>query len=554
MKLSMVALAALAAFAVPAAFGHGLGGDQAPPVDFGDMEVTVQTNLRPSDLTAGDVDSADMQIRFFDTLTNQTLPQVTYRVEIYQGGALLARNLFYDNDGVLNVEIRPRGNCVHTELWRCTDYYGSEHISAPGALYAEGSQRTVITGPIFEKGGLYNIRVHIEGATSPKALIGDTLSFDTFVSVAQDQFFTIQTADAAEYPAVVKTYYDEVRNFAFNDEDDSIYFEMPFDWDPSYVEQVSVVHEEVRVPKEFAPYSAGKQFKGYVNGVELGARALINDPYSYSDMNVIHFLVTNKDLANINDHLGSSNHDSKLMTLRLVPQEEIVTHTQEFYLVDTTDFERVPTDVTVEWDAAYGAGDTIPFKVTFLDESGQLITDIRYGYWLIEGERVLAEHHGGDEVGPGILATEGIDTQHVYVPSSGQYRLDIIVYGTGLDYDTTHAGVGTALLEVGPSQMDESSLPDTATQEPAVPDWVRTSAGWWAAGDIDDESFLQALAFLIREGMISVPSEPGEGGDGGSIPDWVRTSAGWWAAGDIDDESFLQALAFLIREGILVVG
>ena len=54
--------------------------------------------------------------------------------------------------------------------------------------------------------------------------------------------------------------------------------------------------------------------------------------------------------------------------------------------------------------------------------------------------------------------------------------------------------------------------------------------------------------------MISVPSESGEGGDGGSIPDWVRTSAGWWAAGDIDDESFLQALAFLIREGILVVG
>ena len=553
MKLSLVALAALAAFTVPAAFGHGLGGDQAPPVSFGDMDVTVQTNLRPSDLTAGDVDSAEMQIRFFDTLTNQTLPQVTYRVEIYQGGALLARNLFYDNDGVLNVEIRPRGDCMHAELWRCTDYYGSEHISAPGALYAEGSQRMVIAGPIFEKGGLYNIRVHIEGATSPKALLDDTLSFDTFVSVAQDQFFTIRTADAAEYPAVVKTYYDEVRNFAFNDEDDSIYFEMPFDWDPSYVEQVLVVHEEVRVPKEFVPYSAGKQFKGYVNGVELGDRALINDPYSYSDMNVIHFLVTNKTLADINDRLGSSNHDSKLMTLRLVPQEETATHTREFYLVDATDFERVPTDVAVEWEAAYGGGDTIPFKITFLDGSGQLIKDVRYGYWLIEGERVLAEHHGGDVAGPGILAAEGIDTQRVYVPSSGQYRLDIIVYGTGLDYDPTHAGVGTAPLEVGPSWVDDASAPD-ATQEAAVPDWVRTSAGWWAAGDIDDESFLQALAFLIREGMISVPSEPGEGGDGGSIPDWVRTSAGWWAAGDIDDESFLQALAFLIREGILVVG
>ena len=562
----LLAVVALAALTAPAAFGHGLGGDQAPPISFGGMEVTVQTDLSPSDITVGDLDTADMQIRFFDTLTNQTLPQVTYRVEIYQDGALLARNLFYDNDGVLNVEIRPRGNCAELDLWRCTDYYGSEHISSPGALYAEGSQRPVIMGPIFEKGGLYNIRVDIEGATSPKALISETLSYDTFISVAQDQFFTIQTADATEYPTVIKTYYDEVSNFVFDETDNSIYFEMPFDWNPLYVEQVIVVHEEIRVPKEFVPYSEGKQFKGYVNNVELGARALINDPYSYRDMNVVHFLVTNKDLENINNQLGSSNHNNKLMTLKLVPQEEIVTNTQDFYLVDMTAFERVPTDVSIEWESAYGGGDTIPFKITFLDDSEQLIKDIRYGYWLIEGDEILAEGHGDDEDSLGILSTEGIDTQHIRIPAAGQYRLDVVVYGTGLNYDQTHAGIGTALLDVGPSQVDgaaeqavqeqavqEQAVQEQAVQEQAIPDWVRTSAGWWAAGDIGDDSFLQSLEFLIREGIISVQYTSGEGGEGGSVPDWVRTSAGWWAAGDIGDDSFLQSLEFLIREGILVV-
>ena len=509
--LALATLVALAALSVPAAFGHGLGGDQAPPVSFGDMEVTVQTNLNPSDITVGDLDTADMQIRFFDTLTNQTLPQVTYRVEIYQGGALLARNLFYDDDGVLNVEIRPKGNCAENELWRCTYYYGSEHISAPGALYAQGSQRPVIMGPIFEKGGLYNIRIDIEGATSPKALLSDILSYDTFVSVAQDQFFTIQTADAIEYPAVVKTYYDEVYNFAYEDTDNSISFDMPFDWDPAYIEQVFVVHEEIRIPKEFAPYSAGKQFKGYVNGVELGARALINDPYSYTDMNVIHFLVTNSDLDNINTQLGSSNHDNKVMNLLLVPQEEeILTTTQEFYLVDTDDFERVPTDVSIQWDLSYGGGDTIPFEITFLDNAGQLIKDVRYGFWLIEDEQILFEEHGDSEDGPGILATEGIDVQSVHIPSSGAYRLDVIVYGTGLEYDQTHAGVGTALLDVGVGTVPldtslDSTQPDTmpATQQ-AVPDWVRNSAGWWAAGEIDDQSFLQSIGFLIQEGILAV--------------------------------------------------
>ena len=391
-----------------------------------------------------------MKIRFFDTLTNQTLPQVTYRVQIYQGEDLLANKLFYDNDGVLDVEIRPRGNCGETELWKCTTYYGSEHISAPGALYAEGNQRPLIVGPIFEKGGLYNIKVSIEGATSPKALINEILSYDTFVSVAQDQLFTIQTADAAEYPTVIKTYYDEVRNFAFDESDHSIYFEMPFDWSPDYVEQVFVVHEEVRVPKEFVPYSEGRQFIGYVNGVQLGARALINDPYSYEDTNVIHFLVTNRDLANINAELGSDNHDNRLMTLKLVPQDEVVTNTQEFYLVDTVNFEQVPTNVAVQWDSAHGAGDSIPFEIAFFDDAGDLVKDARYGYWLFQDDELVTEFHGDGEEGPGILSVEGIDTQRITIPESGQYRLDIMVYGTGLSYNQTHAGIGTAILEIGP--------------------------------------------------------------------------------------------------------
>ena len=64
----------------------------------------------------------------------------------------------------------------------------------------------------FDKGGLYNIKVDIEAATSPKTVLADRLTYDTFVSVAQEQDFFIQTANA-EVPIVVKTYYDDVENF-----------------------------------------------------------------------------------------------------------------------------------------------------------------------------------------------------------------------------------------------------------------------------------------------------------------------------------------------------
>ena len=40
---------------LPDAFGHGLGGDQAEPLlKLGGMEVTVRTQMDPSDITVGD--------------------------------------------------------------------------------------------------------------------------------------------------------------------------------------------------------------------------------------------------------------------------------------------------------------------------------------------------------------------------------------------------------------------------------------------------------------------------------------------------------------------
>ena len=317
---------------IPDAFGHGLGGDQAPPISFGDMEVTVRTQLSPSDITVGEIDSANMQIRFFDTLTDKNLDQVTFKVELWQSGELLARNFFYDDDGRLDVKLKPKFGCNEVRLIDCTTYAGSPHVSAPGTLYVQGAActddnldicgRATIEGPIFVKGGLYLIKVDIEAATSPRTLLLDTLSYDTFVSVAQEQDFFIPIANAEEIPVIIKTYYDDVDNFKFDQSDNSISFDMPFDWSPEYVDLVQVVHEEVKVTKSFTPYAEGKQFKGYVNGVEIDQRALLNDPYTYDDTNIVHFLITKTELQKINQALGPDNYDNKKKDLKLVPLSE----------------------------------------------------------------------------------------------------------------------------------------------------------------------------------------------------------------------------------------
>ncbi|MCH9041849.1 MAG: peptidase, partial [Thaumarchaeota archaeon] len=471
-----------------------------------------------------------------------------------------ARNLFYDMDGRLDIKIKPKFGCDEFRLVDCTIYGGSEHASAPGALFVQGQActddnldicaRPTITGPIFVKGGLYKIRVDIEAATSPRTLLATLLSYETFVSVAQDQNFLFKTANAEEVPVVIKTYYDDVGNFKFDQSDNSISFDMPFDWNPDYVDLVPVVHEEIKIPKSFTPYAEGKQFKGYVNGIEIDQRTLINDPYSYDDINIIHFMISKNELQRINETLGPDNYDNTKMDFKLVPQSEVSKSSTEFYLVDTTN-EQVPATVNISWDEKNSANQEIPFEFTFFDENKQLIKDIRYAYVVFdELNQEIASNVGNDPIILGILSNEGIDVQRIFVPSQGKIRIDVRVLGTGLDYDPKYAGIGSAIIEIGPGSP--STITPSVSEKTQIPSWIKNNAGWWADGSIDDDSFVQGIQFLIKEDILKIPpTTQGFGSDSNEIPSWIKNNAGWWADGSIDDDSFVQGIQFLIKEGIM---
>jgi hypothetical protein len=282
---------------------------------------------------------------------------------------------------------------------------------------------------------------------------------------------------------------------------------MPFDWSPDYIDLVQVVHEEIRVPKSFAPFAEGVQFKGYVDGVEVDNRVLLLDPYSSEDQNIIHFLVSGTELQRINDKLGSSHNNKNTIEFNLVPQSKVVKNSIEFYLVNEDTLAQVGTTVKVSWDSSYGVNDEIPFEITFFDESSNLLKDVRYGFFLIDQDtgNTIFSNVGGDSTNPGILASEGLDIQKITLPSQKTYRIDIAVFGQGITYDATYAGIGSGLIEVGPGGIKP---PTTITPKPSneisIPDWVRNNAGWWADGAISDEDFANGIQFLIKEGIISV--------------------------------------------------
>ena len=107
-----------------------------------------------------------------------------------------------------------------------------------------------------------------------------------------------------------------------------------------------------------------------------------------------------------------------------------------------------------------------------------------------------------------------------------------------------------------------------AAPAPAVPGWIKSSAGWWADGMISDSEFVNGIAFLIDTGVIAVgtavgdaapaqrgpPSAGGPAADARQVPGWVRASAGWWADGMISDSEFVRGMEFLVSEGIIRTG
>jgi hypothetical protein len=532
-------------FFVDTAFAHGLGGDIAPPISFGDMQVTVFTKLDPADMTVGEVESANIAIRFYDMLTDTNLDQVTYRVEIWRAGDLLVREYFYDEDGTLNVEVRPKTDCYDPKPWKCTETFGEVHGTA-GGLFARGDGRPLVTGPIFDKGGLYNVKVSIEGATSPRTLVAEPLYFDTFVSVAQEQNFFIKTASAQEIPVTVKTYYDDVENFSFKPNNNSITFDMPFDWTPDYIELVQVVHEEIRVPKSFQPYNPETSFKGYVDGVEVDQRVLLIDPYSSETENIIHFLVTGSELQRINQVLGISHELSETMKFELIPQGNI--EKNSFDMSFDNGYSAV-----ISWESKYGVGDEIPFEFSFFDANGNLVKDVIYAFALIDPQGNQFNLVTGDnpEEYVGVKSSEGIATYMITIPDDGLYTINLVLTGEGFtNYDTYLKS--SQMFEVGISTAPSNTI--TPSQTVTIPEWVKNNAKWWSDGAIDDNSFATGLEYMIKQGIIVVPTtQSGAQNMDAVIPDWVRNNAAWWADGQIDDNTFANGIQFLIKQGIISV-
>ena len=103
----------------------------------------------------------------------------------------------------------------------------------------------------------------------------------------------------------------------------------------------------------------------------------------------------------------------------------------------------------------------------------------------------------GDDTTPylGVKASEGIDTQTVYILSEGIYTMSLALTGSGIT-NWESVVLSDATFEIG--KAGEAITPSsTPTPETSIPGWIKNNAGWWADGQIDDISFVSGLQCLI---------------------------------------------------------
>ena len=114
--------------------------------------------------------------------------------------------------------------------------------------------------------------------------------------------------------------------------------------------------------------------------------------------------------------------------------------------------------------------------------------------------------------------------------------------------------IGTVTFDV--SAKPKSQPTDTLTAEPVtiIPNWIKTHAGWWADGQIDDPTYILGIQYLIKEGIMVIPStEKTESSGSQKVPDWVKNSAGWWATDQIDDVTYISGIQYLVNIGIIEI-
>ncbi|WP_428325943.1 peptidase [Nitrosopumilus sp.] len=505
-------LSLIISFSSTSAFGHGLGGEVLPPVKIEDKEASLSISISPSVYDSEEHEKI-ISLRLFDANTDAIIEHVTFEFELKKDGKQIFKEAFHDELGNLLIK-------VITE--------DSENITIEGEIepilggWMKNNSSLLMRGPIFTSGGLYDYSVRILSVNSDSNVLSDEILLQGAISLAETKSFQVLDSQNNKQTLQVISYFDKLDSFNFNS--NKITLSMPFDWNQDLT-QLSVVHQEFRVPNTFGDFLF-TTYQAVVNDISLPHDTVTIDDYSFEDR-TIH-IVLNQELLNQIRH-NASKYSDNMMTFELKPSDKV-----KFPLEFATPDLRYK--VFLSWEPeVIKTGEDVTFFLSleelFSDKTKKLV---EYDLSIIQNNAEIFSKH--------LVGNVNSET-----PNSHKIQFSRDQTGTAnfvlsnVDGNSLSKGNFILVIEPGNHEID------------VIPSWIKQNASWWAEGAIDDDSFIQGIQFLIKEGILQIPSTTQGTISSNEIPSWIKQNASWWAEGAIDDDSFIQGIQFLIKEGILQI-
>ncbi len=499
---------------IPDVFSHGLGGEVLPPVTIQDKDATLSIGISPSVYDENN-DESTISLKLYRSDSFAIIEHVTYEFELKKEGKQIFKDIFHDELGYLNIKV------VTDESDKIT-IEGNKELNSGGWMNKD-FEPIIIKGPVFTSGGLYHYTVRIITVDSDSNFLTDEIKLEGAISIAENNSFTVNDEQIIQ----LISYFDQINNFSF--ESNTIKFSMPFDWNQD-LEQLSVVHQEVRIPNTFDSFLS-TTYTSVVNDIELPADAVTIDDYSFDDR-TIHMVLNQKLIKDI--HENAVNDSDSVMNFELKPSQQVT-----FPLEFTTPDLRYKVFLFWEPKIIHTSEDVtffVSFEELFSDKSQKIV---EYDLEIMQkGSEIYSKHLVGN-------VNSANPNSHKIVFDDKQSGAANLVFS---NINGNSLSKGNFIIVIESSNQAQSDSAHTS------PSWIKNNAGWWADGAIDDGAFIQGIQFLIKEGIIQIPNTTKNSeSSSDEIPSWIKNNAGWWADGAIDDGAFIQGIQFLIKEGMIQV-
>jgi hypothetical protein len=438
LAFSAVLALSILAIGVPdqKAFADGLTSETFS-ASLGGRETELLVRVNPPVLTEASRDDAFMLLRLYDANNNQTIQYTSFIITVEKGVGENAEEIFTDvfdtESGLLRLKVQPSEGPV--QFFGTREQFLNAWVADPGGTVN-------IRGPMFLEGGIYHLRIDILGIDSIRELFppDQIPRFDSWLSVG-DIFTESIEYEGEQYNATIISYYDQVRDFNFNAEEQQFSWSMPFDWDVERIQDTNIfVHEEVQIPKSLAGIGDAPSFSATVSGNQIAGRLLAVDPFTLEDELTLHYLINKNDIISMAESVPEGTSE---MTFTLAPGTGDNSQTTSEMLTD-----RGEVKVLAEWTPNPLNADTdstlnLAFFDGFTDQ--RIDGDVNYNL------RIFDLNNTEVYMQSDLVAEGGTGTQTIDFPSNENYRLEVEITGIARDgqpVDETRNGIARGTVVV----------------------------------------------------------------------------------------------------------